>query len=105
MERPMNRSDDEERRRGIAVLVSEPRPLIGTFDWTHLIAYMLLAGAFIWSARENRLQTESIATGRTALEKCVNELRTDMRMVVRDVRKSGRAALVKAEAQLESEPC
>lgn len=54
------------------------------FDWTHLVAYMLLAAAFIWTARENRQQGELIGRQSERAQVCVNELRGDLRQVLRD---------------------
>lgn len=59
------------------------RGLPPRFDWTHLVAYLLLAGAFTWSAKENRDQGQLIGAQQSRTQRCVDDLRSDLRGVLR----------------------
>lgn len=58
-------------------------PKVG-FDWMHLIAYLLLSGAFIFTAHQNREQTRDILKTGSASCADVNDLRGTLRLVLMD---------------------
>lgn len=77
------------------------------FDWTPMVAYLLLAAAFIFTARENRVQTQDILKQRTALETCVNNLRSDLRFVFQDFSRGepDQGTFQRSIARLENRQC
>lgn len=108
------RQSDE--RREYATAASDRRREMGRFDWTHLVAYCLLAGAFIFTANENREQGRQIGAQQAATQQCVDNLRGDLRAVLMEqieLRKLGAepspdeitASLRAQIARLEAEPC
>lgn len=63
--------------------IGETGPKIG-FDWLHMMAYVLLAGAFIFTATENRKQTQDILKTGTASCSSINDLRGTLRSILSD---------------------
>lgn len=58
-------------------------PTVG-FDWIHMLAYLLLAGAFVFTTHQNREQTQDILKAGTVSCQSVNDLRTTLRSVLKD---------------------